>query len=268
MGLQDFCVRFANIRKERGLTQEELAVRLGVTPQAISKWERGNSYPDIDLLCMTAQVLECSIDYLLKSEVKNRLTESDDKAAQNRLLRNILAEPLVLEIGIGLVELLLEEYKNKFQGLQALRERLAQQYGILIPLVRIRDITQLGELEYRFTSYDKILAQKTCNSEHKITIADIYNHFEEVIVQHYDRILNRQIVKTLVDNLADQYPAVVTGVIPDKISIALLQNVLVELVNHEKSIRNLIKIIETLEDNIETTKNGKELSKLVMEQMI
>jgi flagellar biosynthesis component FlhA len=68
--------------------------------------------------------------------------------------------------------------------------------------------------------------------------------------------------------LADQYPAVITGVIPDKISISLLQNVLVELVNHKKSIRNLIKIIETLEDNIEVTKNSKELSKHVMEQMI
>ena len=37
-------------RQNRGMTQEELAGRIGVTPQALSKWERGQSLPDVTLL--------------------------------------------------------------------------------------------------------------------------------------------------------------------------------------------------------------------------
>ncbi len=57
-----------NIRKYRmkkNLTQEELAALLGLTPQAISKWERAESYPDITLLPALANILETSIDLLI-----------------------------------------------------------------------------------------------------------------------------------------------------------------------------------------------------------
>lgn len=52
-------------RKKRGLTQEELAEKLGVSPAAISKWERGESYPDITLLPALANIFETSIDLLV-----------------------------------------------------------------------------------------------------------------------------------------------------------------------------------------------------------
>jgi len=267
MSLGDFGERFAGLRKERGFTQDVLAIRLGVTPQAISKWERGNSYPDIDLLCTIAQVLDCSIDHLLNAEVKNRLIESDDKIARKRLMQNILAEPFVFETGIGLVDLLIEEKNNDYNGIQSIREKLAEEYGILIPLVRIKDNTKLGEFEYRFLSYDKVIATKTVASKEAITIEDIYGELEEVYLTNYSQILNRQIVKALVDNLADKYPAVVIGIIPDKITLSILQKVLSKLVQNKKSIHNLIKIVEILEDNIENTQNIDVLVKLAMEQL-
>lgn len=52
-------------RKQNGLTQEELAGRLGVTYQAVSKWENGATAPDISLLPEIAAVLGTSIDTLL-----------------------------------------------------------------------------------------------------------------------------------------------------------------------------------------------------------
>jgi len=52
-------------RKEKGLTQEELAQRLGLTFQAVSKWENAGSMPDITLLPALSQELEVSIDKLL-----------------------------------------------------------------------------------------------------------------------------------------------------------------------------------------------------------
>ena len=52
-------------RKEKGLTQEEMANRLGVTTPAVNKWENENSYPDIALLAPIARLLGISLDTLL-----------------------------------------------------------------------------------------------------------------------------------------------------------------------------------------------------------
>ena len=51
-------------RKRAGLTQVELARRIGVTYQAVSKWETGKSVPDVFLLPTLARIFRCSIDEL------------------------------------------------------------------------------------------------------------------------------------------------------------------------------------------------------------
>lgn len=50
------------LRKEQGLTQEQLAELVNVSFQAVSKWENGNSVPDVSTLPLLANVLHCSID--------------------------------------------------------------------------------------------------------------------------------------------------------------------------------------------------------------
>lgn len=52
-------------RKDRGLTQEEMARRLGVSAPAVNKWENGNSLPDISMLAPIARLLQVSLDELL-----------------------------------------------------------------------------------------------------------------------------------------------------------------------------------------------------------
>ena len=52
-------------RKEKNMTQEEMANRLGVTAPAVNKWENGNSYPDIMMLVPIARLLDISLDTLL-----------------------------------------------------------------------------------------------------------------------------------------------------------------------------------------------------------
>ena len=52
-------------RKEKGMTQEELAANLGVSPQAVSKWENNLSCPDISLLPAIAKIFGMSVDELL-----------------------------------------------------------------------------------------------------------------------------------------------------------------------------------------------------------
>ena len=68
------------LRKQRGLTQAELAERIGVTDKAVSRWERGKGFPDITLLPPLAQVLGTSVTELLAGEpmsVEERAERSD-----------------------------------------------------------------------------------------------------------------------------------------------------------------------------------------------
>jgi len=53
------------LRKERGYTQEQISFILNVTPQTVSKWEKGNALPDTSLLLLLAKTLAVSIDHLL-----------------------------------------------------------------------------------------------------------------------------------------------------------------------------------------------------------
>lgn len=57
--------RLAEVRRARGLSQEELADSLGVSRQAVSKWERGESSPDTDNLIALARLCDISLDALL-----------------------------------------------------------------------------------------------------------------------------------------------------------------------------------------------------------
>ncbi len=63
--LEQLGARIAFLRREKGLTQEMLAQRMGVPPQAVSKWERGLAFPNPVWLDELADVLGTSIDCLL-----------------------------------------------------------------------------------------------------------------------------------------------------------------------------------------------------------
>ena len=58
-------IRIAELRKQKGVTQEEMANVIGTSAQAISKWECGKNYPDIELLPIIADYFEISIDCLV-----------------------------------------------------------------------------------------------------------------------------------------------------------------------------------------------------------
>lgn len=58
-------IQIANLRKAKGLTQNDLGDRLGVTFQAVSKWERGETLPDTAILVDLANALETSVDNIL-----------------------------------------------------------------------------------------------------------------------------------------------------------------------------------------------------------
>lgn len=73
------------MRKAKGYTQEELAIKLNVVRQTVSKWEKGLSVPDADVLCKIADVLDTDVSTLLGEEI----VEETDKGAVAQQLAKI-----------------------------------------------------------------------------------------------------------------------------------------------------------------------------------
>ncbi|MDF2512634.1 MAG: hypothetical protein K0S04_2500 [Herbinix sp.] len=78
-------------RKEKGITQEELANHLGVSKPAVSKWESGQSYPDILLLPELASYFDITIDHLIGYEPQ--MTKEDVRKLYHRLAKDFAEKP-------------------------------------------------------------------------------------------------------------------------------------------------------------------------------
>lgn len=74
------------LRKEKGLTQQELAEKLGVTDKAVSKWERGIGCPDISLLVPISKIFDISINELLLGEENKELKENDIETVNKNII--------------------------------------------------------------------------------------------------------------------------------------------------------------------------------------
>ena len=68
-----------DLRKEKGITQEQLAEELGVSGRTISRWETGNNMPDISLLVEIAEYFDVSIPEIIKGERKSEEMKEESK---------------------------------------------------------------------------------------------------------------------------------------------------------------------------------------------
>ena len=75
----EFNEKLQELRKQRGLTQEELAEKLYVSRTAISKWESGRGYPNIESLKAIAKFFEVTVDELLSTDEILTIAEEDNK---------------------------------------------------------------------------------------------------------------------------------------------------------------------------------------------
>lgn len=81
----EFHEKLQELRKRKGLTQEELAGALYVSRTAISKWESGRGYPGIDSLKAIATFFSVTVDELLSSDEVLTIAEEDGKQTKNHL---------------------------------------------------------------------------------------------------------------------------------------------------------------------------------------
>ena len=233
-------------RQMHKMTQEEFASRLGVTAQAVSKWERGNGMPDVSLLAGICKVLGVSAGALIG--VEETVVENGNITTDREIKNNMIAEPLVLEFGVGLISYIVSGLETDYVNKQRLL--LVKRTGKLMPLLRLRDNVKLKENEYRVLVYDKVLLSGVIDEKEENPYKRIIDDVTDVCDKHYGAILNKNIVKLMIDNLTELYPGIVDDIVPQKVSFLQIKEELKKRVDEGQSIRNLIGILEEIEMTI------------------
>lgn len=132
MKKQTLGMMISSLRKEKGMTQLELAEKMGVTDKAVSKWERDLSFPDINSIPKLAEVFEISVDELMQVKTvtkenmnKNKINEIVDTVLKGvgiamgiavtvlSVLGELEANTAFVILGIGLASISISQLKDK-----------------------------------------------------------------------------------------------------------------------------------------------------------
>lgn len=97
-----------NLRKNKGYTQEELANKLNVVRQTISKWEKGYSVPDAEMLKKLAEIFDTNVSQLLGSTIEQDanvdvLAEQLARINEQLIIKNRRSRRIWKTIGIGVL---------------------------------------------------------------------------------------------------------------------------------------------------------------------
>jgi len=130
------------LRKEKGFSQEELAIRLNVVRQTISKWEKGLSVPDADMLQRISEIFEVPVQTLLGTRIEteagqNELVEqlariNEQLAIKNRRARRIwrTIAGVLIALLVSIILIIVLSYSMRVHVNHGITENLAQELHI------------------------------------------------------------------------------------------------------------------------------------------
>ena len=102
MKKQTFGTMIATMRKENGMTQLELAEKMGVTDKAVSKWERDLSFPDINSIPKLADIFNVTVDELMQEKADTKANTENNKVSE---IVNVALKGVALAMGIAVAVL-------------------------------------------------------------------------------------------------------------------------------------------------------------------
>ena len=221
----------------------------------------------------------------------------------------LLLDPVELEVGYGLIPLVDERQGGDLLSrVGVLRKAAAQDLGLLIPPIRIRDDIELAPGQYVIRLRGSEVARGEVMVKNRLAIdtgavlenvdgievqdpsfglparwihpddkvqaeargwtvveasAVMATHLMETLKEHGAELLGRQDVQAMLDRLKETHPALVEGVVPSRISLAVVHRVLQRLLRERVPIRDLITILESLADHADTTTDPEVLTEHV-----
>lgn len=166
------------------------------------------------------------------------------------------------------------EYKIKIKGVEVSKgEVFFDHYLAMNPGTAEGDIDGIDTVEPAFGLPAKWIIDKEREKAEVLgyTVVDppsvIATHLTEIIKQRAYELIGRQDVKILIDNVKEDYPAVVEEVVPKVLTIGEVQKVLANLLREQISIRDMVTILETLADYGVMTKDTDLLTEYVRQKM-
>lgn len=111
--MNDFSQKLIKLRKEKGLTQEDLAKRLNISRQAVSKWENGNSLPSVDLFDSIAKEFDVTLDMLLNQESVCQISiKNNEKVEKVRKVNKTIVVLLIISMCLASFSIIFAIIKN------------------------------------------------------------------------------------------------------------------------------------------------------------
>ncbi|HBL85082.1 MAG: hypothetical protein A2Y17_11420 [Clostridiales bacterium GWF2_38_85] len=160
--------KLKTFRRDKGNTQDELATHLGISTQAVSKWERGEGYPDITLLPAIAAYYGTSVDYLLGcSEIENQ-KKKDEYFKQYNTNSNLGK----IEDNITLMRQALKEFPNDLD----ISEKLVHYLYFVDKKEYIDEVISRGE---------EILQKSVCDTQRYLMLQTLA--FANMQKEDYDK---------------------------------------------------------------------------------
>ncbi|MCO8193890.1 MULTISPECIES: helix-turn-helix domain-containing protein [Anaerofustis] len=115
----NFGTNLQNLRKKHDLSQEQLAEKLEVSRQAVSKWENGSSYPEMDKLIMLSELFNIDIDMLIKGNLDIENNEEGRELYEkmyNKFTKMITLGVVLILLGVTFVASFEETYANNIKA--------------------------------------------------------------------------------------------------------------------------------------------------------
>ena len=173
-----------SVRKGLGFTQGDVAERLGISAQAVSKWERGENLPDVALFPELAKVLKINVGELLDA-----LNPSDEQDEQNSSLENFGRLSAAQKTEIITAVLKTEDYALLLDEILPYAGAVHKQ-AILSHILNRRDYEELEQIAFYMTGEMKTnTLQKLLNEERLDIIEDIIPIFNrkhrDIIVEYF-----------------------------------------------------------------------------------
>ena len=245
-------------------------------------------------------------------EIEEYLQEQKETAKEEERPEDFIPQPdpVTLEIGYGLIPLFDESKGGQAaKKIKKIRRKIAEDYGVIISAIHIRDNLELQPNEYRilikgveeerYSLYpDKLLAIdtgmarvvppsgiETYDPAFKIKaywidpplkdtvqkmgymVVDpetvLVTHLSEVIKRNLWRIVGRNEIYQIVEALKKKYPKVVEDIIPEKVPYSVIHRVVQNLLKEGIPVKDMLTILETLSDYIDTEKDIDKLTELV-----